>query len=122
MRKTILPGMVLALFSVPAFAATFASWDTNDDNRITPDEFYGPITDLGTYSDWDLDSDGFIDEAEFDELGVDGAFDDWDADADGYIDAAEWYDGLYVTYDVDENGHWDASEWDDAGEAGWLDI
>lgn len=113
--------VVLGLASTPAMAATFSSLDENSDSQISKDEFYGSVADAGIYSDWDADSDGLINESEFDAFDYDWDYTAWDVNEDGYIDSGEFYDTYYVTYDADENGHWDNGEWDDAGEAGLFD-
>lgn len=111
-------------FSGSATAAVMLDFDTvdvNGDGNLTLDEFYGSASDAGLYSDWDLDSDGLIDEDEFDELGLDWDYDTWDASGDGYLDSSEFYDGYYGVYDANGDGYWDNDEWDDAGEAGIFD-
>lgn len=120
MRKQLILATAL-LMSVSPAMASFATMDDNGDDKISKDEYYGSITDAGTYSDWDLNSDGLIDEDEFGELGYDWDYDTWDADTNGYVDSGEFYDGYYATYDANEDGHWQNGEWDDAGEAGLFD-
>lgn len=103
-------------------AATFESMDTNEDRSITKDEYYGSISDMGTYADFDYDSDGLIDEDEFNELGNDGDFDTWDANNDNWLDSGEFYDGVFDNYDANNDDAWDNNEYDDAGESGWFDV
>ena len=125
MRKEILTGITgitLALGSTSVFADSFDSWDANDDDQVTTDEFYGSVGDLGTYSDWDTNDDGLIGEDEWNSLGWDYDYDTWDADNNNYLDSGEFYDGVYDTYDADNNNYWDSQEYDDAGEAGLFDI
>ncbi|HET6628882.1 MAG TPA: hypothetical protein VFG91_03815 [Woeseiaceae bacterium] len=101
---------------------SFETADTNNDGEISKDEFYGLVSDAGIYADWDWDSDGFIDEDEFEEIGLGDDFDDWDLDDDSYLDSDEFYDGYFTYFDEDEDGHWDNLDWDDAGEAGLFDV
>lgn len=119
-RLTLFLALIFA--GSAAFAADFTYQDTNDNGKISKDEFYGTVSDAGIYSDWDLDNDGFLVENELNEVGFDYDYDTWDADSNGYLDAAELYDGYYNVYDADENGHWDGNEWDDAGDAGFFDV
>lgn len=118
--------LVAVMAAAPAAAQTsFETADENDDGEISKDEFYGTVSDLGIYSDWDLDADGIIDVDELDSLDFDDDFAAdyvWDVDNDGYVDAVEFYEGVYVGFDDDESGHWDGLEWDDAGDEGFWDI
>ena len=101
---------------------SFDTADTNNDGEISKDEFYGLVSDAGIYADWDADSDGFIEEEEFNELGLDDDFDSWDADENSYLDTNEFYDGYFTAFDEDEDGHWNNYEWDDAGDGGLFDV
>lgn len=123
MKLRITSFIALSLASTMALAAGSSTvQDANSDGNITKDEFFGSMSDVGTYSDWDLDSDGLLNEDEFNEIGWDYEFDTWDGDYNNYLDAGEVYDGYYDTYDEDENGHWDDGEWDDAGDGGLFDV
>lgn len=124
MYKSVLIALALTLSSSAAFAANndFNDYDTNGDSNLTADEFYGSVADWGTYSDWDANGDGLVDENEWNDLGWDYSYNYWDADSDGYLDSGEFYDGVYDTYDANEDGHWNNGEWDDAGEAGLFDM
>lgn len=121
MKKASIIAIVMALASSPAFAATFASQDTNGDGEISRDEFYGSVADAGIYADLDTNNDGLLDENEFGALGYDWDYDAWDTNEYGFVDSGEFYDGLYASYDANEDGHWDGDDWDDAGEAGLFD-
>lgn len=101
---------------------SFESMDTNQNGEISKDEYYGSIADMGTYSDFDWNSNGLIEENEFGDIDVDGDFDTWDANNDTYLDSGEFYDGVFDTYDADNNDVWDDNEWDDAGDAGIFDV
>lgn len=123
MSKRIPLVTVIVLASGLAFGETsFDSYDTNNDDQLTKDEFYGLTSDVGIYSDWDTNGDGVVDETEFNEIGIDADFDTWDANGDGTLGEDEVYDGTFEYYDENEDGHWDGNEWDDAGDAGWLDV
>lgn len=122
MRKELLLGITLALSSTVAFAASFNDYDSNGDGKLTTDEFYGSVSDMGKYSDWDTSGDGLIDENEWNTLGWDYDYDTWDANSDGWLNSGEFYDGIYGTYDENEDGHWNNNEWDDAGDAGMFDV
>jgi hypothetical protein len=118
MNKKLLLGITLALSSTVAFAASFENHDNNGDGKLTPDEFYGSVSDMGTYSDWDTSGDGLIDENEWTTLGWDYDYNTWDANSDGWLNSGEFYDGSYWSYDENEDGYWDNGEWDNAGKAG----
>ncbi|MDW5377686.1 hypothetical protein R6258_12210 [Halomonas sp. HP20-15] len=122
MRKELIFGIALALGSTGAFAASFESQDANGDGKLSKDEFYSSVSDIGTYSDWDLNDDGLIDDNEFGKLNNDWTYGEWDANGDNYVDSGEFYDGIFTNFDADENGNWDDGEWDDAGNAGLFDI
>ena len=123
MRKPVALGVALALLGAPAFAqTTFESQDTDGDGSISKDEYYGVVGDAGVYADLDYDSDGFIDENEFEGIGLDDDYETWDLDNDDYVDSTEFYEGYFGYYDEDEDGHWNNGEWDDAGEAGIFDF
>lgn len=105
--------------------SSFQKVDTNNNDRISKDEFYGYVGDLGVFSSWDSDRDGLLDENEYNELGLGENFADydaWDDDNDGFVDATEAYDHIFSGYDADESGHWENGEWDDAGDAGLFDV
>lgn len=115
--------IALALASTLAFAqTTFESMDSDGDGNISKDEYYGVVGDAGIYADLDYDSDGLIDDNEFEGFGLDDDYASWDIDRNNYIDSSEFYDGYFGYYDENEDGHWDDGEWDDADEAGLLDF
>lgn len=123
MKLRITSFIALSLASTMALAASGSSvQDANSDGNISKDEFFGSMSDVGVYSDWDSDNDGLLTEDEFNELDWDYDFATWDADSNTYLDAGEFYDGYYNSYDEDENGHWDENEWDDAGDGGLFDV
>ena len=126
MRKwVIFATSILFAGGIASADQTFESFDTadtNNDGSVSKDEFYGLVSDAGIYSDWDYDSDGFIDENEYGDIGLDEDFDALDADDNAYVDSGELYDGYFSLYDEDEDGHWNDLEWDDAGDAGLFDL
>ena len=91
MYRTFILGLALAIGTTPAFAASFSELDSNGNQELSRDEFYGGVADIGTYSDWDANSDGLLDENEFNEIGGDWDYDTWDADANAYVDPGEFY-------------------------------
>jgi hypothetical protein len=60
------------------------------------------------YAGWDLDDDGYIDEAEFD----DGVYASWDRDSDGRLEEDEYVTGDFVAFDRDGDGCLDDDELD----------
>jgi len=122
MNKKLLLGITLALSTTVAFAASFENHDNNGDGKLTADEFYGSVSDIGIYSDWDTSGDGLIDENEWTTLGWGYDYNTWDANRDGWLNSGEFYDGTYNTYDANEDGYWDNVEWDDAGKAGLFGM
>lgn len=121
MIKQFASATVLALFASTGFAATFASLDSNDDGKVTKDEYYGTISDWGTYADWDTDSDGLLSADEFDAAPFEGEYVYWDYNDDGYLDSFEVYNGIYATYDSNDDGYWANGEWHDFDDAGLYD-
>jgi hypothetical protein len=126
MRNTLILATGILLASGLAWAdqsfESFDSADTNSDGNISKDEFYGLVSDAGIYPDWDYDSDGFIDENEYNDLGLTEDFDGLDANNDSYLDADEFYEGYFSAFDGNEDGHWSGYEWDDAGDGGLFDV
>mgnify|MGYP000088422713 CR=1 FL=1 len=124
-RKTTLAlGVLFALGSGAAAATTFATADTNGNGKISKDEYYGYVGDVGIYGDWDLNDDGLLDEDEWTDVdySYDYDYDTWDLNDDGYLDDDEVYVGTFDTFDVDDDTYLDNDEWDDAGDEGWFDV
>lgn len=121
MRKELILGIALALGSTGALAS-FESQDADGNGKLSKDEFYSSVSDVGTYADWDLNDDGLIGEDEFGELNTEWDYDNLDANDDTYVDSGEFYDGVFSRFDANEDGHWDDGEWDDAGDLGLFDI
>lgn len=122
--------ILFLLCTTSLFAQDFDTFDTNDDGLWDENEFNETYSDE-YYSDWDQDSDGFVDEAEF------GAttFDNVDEDEDGYINDEEWQGGSEAMYgdyaDEDDFGSFDTNdddvldenEWNYGfSDAGWYDT
>lgn len=123
MRNQLTLAVAVSLFSASAFAqTTFESLDENGNGSISKDEYYGLVSDAGIYPDLDADSDGLIEQNEFEGIGLDDDYASWDLDENHYLDSGEFYDGYFGYYDANEDAHWDGNEWDDAGEAGLLDF
>src|SRR5690554_111469 len=105
MSRKIIFGLCISLAGGAVLAqSSFSEMDENGDGNISKDEYFGSLSDAGIYSDWDVNSNGFVDESEFDaigEIGIDEDFADWDADRNDYLDAGEFYDGVYNYYDHD---------------------
>ncbi|HET7313689.1 hypothetical protein [Salinisphaera sp.] len=118
MFKRFMIAGALALTATTAFGATFAEMDSNNDGKVTRDEYFGTISDWGTYSDWDSNGDGLINQSEFDAAPFDGDYVYWDYNNDGYLDSYEVYNGLYATYDDNDDGYWENGEWHDFDDAG----
>ncbi len=128
LRKTSLAlGVMLALGSGSALAATFDTADSNGNGKISKDEYYGYVGDIGVYGDWDLNDDGLLSDDEWAEVDYDFDYDydslsAWDDDDDGLLDDNEVYEGTFADFDLDDDDYLDADEWDDAGDSGWLDV
>jgi hypothetical protein len=99
---------------------TFDRDDTDGDGRVSKDEYYGLVDDLGIYSDWDTSSDGAIDRHEYDALGIKDRFDAWDTNDNLRLEQDEFIGGVFANYDLDADGNWDAGEWRAARTDGWL--
>ncbi len=124
-RKTTLAlGVMFALGSGTAFAATFSEADTDGNGQISKDEYYGYVGDLGVYADWDLNDDDLLSEDEWTEVdyGYEYDFGTWDLNDDGYLDDDELFEGTFDNFDVDNDYYLDDNEWDDAGDEGWMDV
>lgn len=94
--------------------------DSDGDGRVSRDDYYGLVDDLGIYPDWDTSSDGAIDRHEYDALGIKDRFDAWDTDDNSRLDKDEFIGAVFANYDLDEDGNWDADEWRAARRDGWL--
>lgn len=125
MRNKLFLVIAASLVSSSAYAmdSKFSDMDSNDDGKVTKDEFHGTVSDAGIYPAVDLDGDGYLTTTEYAETGFDdGLYDDWDVNNDDQLDENEYYDGTFSYYDENEDGHWNNGEWDDAGENGFWDM
>lgn len=123
MRNLIILAAALSLSGGVQAAQSFDAVDTDNDGNVSRDEYYDHVRDMGTYSLWDTDGDGFVEEGEFNQLGYDTDYSTWDEDNNEYLDAGEFYDGAWGYYDDDDDDYWDNDEWNEADEDGfWDDI
>ena len=87
----------------------FADWDRDNDLQITEEEYglgterwYGADYDRG-FTDYDLDTSGYIDREEFGGGWDNEYYTTWDTDADGLLTEDEFGTGLYGRSDVNED-------------------
>lgn len=74
---------------------TYQDWDTNTDNQIDYNEYNNRVG-TNDFSAWDRDASGALSEEEF----AGGFFDTWDANNDNRLDEAEYaeWNSVYGTY------------------------
>lgn len=120
MRKGIFAACIMLACST-AWAA-FDDWDSNGNDELSESEFLSGVDDAGLYGRIDEDDDGFVDESEFEDAGIEGEWDEWDANDDGYVDSKEFYEGTFSAFDEDDDDTWDDDEWDTASSEDWLRI
>jgi hypothetical protein len=70
------------LVSTTEWAASFGTWDVNDDGYVSESEY---LLDDG-FDDLDVDDDGLLTETEWNSAMV-----DWDLDGDGFLDEDEMF-------------------------------
>lgn len=114
--RTITGASVLAL-SVALGGAAFAqnadmsAWDTDQDSRVSHDEFTKEWDRSPVYDTYDMNTD---DELTSDEVGSDldmyGGFEAFDDNDDGVITRAEFSDFVFGEYDEDEDEYLDEQE------------
>lgn len=80
--------------------------DLNGDASLDDQEFGTAWGDDGYYDRWDTNTDGFLDETEWNARrggleGYTGNFSDWDSDADNRLSEDEFRGGIYGHYDRD---------------------
>lgn len=103
-----------------------AAWDTDDDDRISEEEWREGTgsrdadTDWGRWDDWDGDGDSELDLNEVRE-GLEGAnvYDRIDRDDDMILDDEELADWFFDLFDADSDDAIDTTEWDRRG--AWRD-
>ena len=114
----------LSLASGPLGAQeTFGDWDANTDGGIDAAEFETRLGETGLFGAWDTDADESLSEAELDAaLGDrDVDYSAWDGDGDGLIRESEFLSGLYNNYDVDTSGSLDEEEFGAFGDEAFFD-
>ncbi len=87
----------------------YSSWDVDNDLQITEDEYtagagrwYGP--DYATpFTDYDVDSSGYIDRSEFGGAWQNDYYTAWDADSDGLLTDDEFSTGIYDSADLNDD-------------------
>lgn len=87
----------------------FHSWDRDHDLQITEEEYsvgaerwYGADYDT-PFTDYDLDTSGYIDRNEFGSAWDDEYYAGWDTDNDALLTEDEYTTGVYGTADLDSN-------------------
>jgi hypothetical protein len=107
------------VLQVELATALFELWDTDDDRRVSQDEWAGGMAiwfpdrvDSARFEDWDTDQDDSLDVIELGEGGASsGAFDAYDTDQDGTTSAREVSRYLFDRWDVNGDGVIEATEW-----------
>lgn len=79
------------------------------------------------WSAWDANSDGLIDNEEFNTgFGENDVYGTWDSDGDGSLTEDEFNTGVFNSYDEDGDGSLNEEEFatfsDDAGDEGFWDV
>lgn len=124
------PILILTLFALvfagcdadPDYAA-YETWDADQDEMLSQDEFLNTYRDAGYYEGWDTDGDGFVEVAEW-ETGVSsyypvydydayGDFSAWDINQDEVLDEDEFLTGTYTLWDTDQDGNIEAVEYNE---------
>lgn len=80
---------------------SYNDWDSDNDNKVTQDEFDANMKDSEVYEDWDswdLDNDNALSENEMGE----GLYGSWDANNDDLLDEKEYNKGSVVWLIVEE--------------------
>lgn len=110
------------------YVSVYDIWDTDDDELLTEEEwimgydyYYGDYI-VNDYEAVDIDGDGFIEYAEYnDVLGDSDFFATWDVDASEYLDEEELAEGLFTIWDVDNSGYLERDEFNEF-DLYYLDI
>ncbi|WP_298433493.1 hypothetical protein [uncultured Jannaschia sp.] len=123
MTRPILTAAVLIVaLAAPAAAQSIAGdWDGDGDTFLSDAEFLAGWSATDSFSRYDSNADGAIDEAEFGAFDRDDAywnrrgaamatFRDYDTNLDGVVDDAEYGAGWFTDYDRDRSGFLDDAE------------
>lgn len=79
----------------------------------TDNELEHPDADDIDLSSWDLDEDDYVSREEFNTgMNEQGIFSDWETDEDEVFDEDEWTTTMYVAYDRNEDAEWNENEWE----------
>lgn len=123
MNRITLTGAALAVLGTVAWAGgDLKGMDEDGDGRISRNEYESHVSEINVLESRDTNTDGIIDESEYDVIGFDADFDAWDVNEDSYLDRDEFRDGIFSTYDANNDGYWESDEFDDVNEAGIFDI
>lgn len=115
----------LGLTTNEYYTGAYNTWDRNEAG-LTEAEWNEGVggwfangASYGTYTDWDADRSGLIDENEFMTGGERyGMFNAWDTNRDTYLDETEYDTGLFGVFDTNDDTYLDGNEWT-AGYSGW---
>lgn len=117
---------LLLVIATSINAQNYREWDQDQDGYITDYEFQVQLEDHEYFGNFDLNSDGRIDESEWEATCKDCDFlvkeyhRDWDINRDSYVSEKEFIQGAYVTWDNDEDGYIANREYEDHHEAWGL--
>lgn len=110
------------------YTVTFKVWDVDDDEKLSEEEWnkgydyhYGNYV-THSYSDIDVDDDGYIQYVEYDEYLNDGDyFSDWDLNQNANLDEEELARGIFNHWDIDKSGFLEHDEYEEF-DTYYLDI
>lgn len=107
-----------------AAAGIYESFDTDQDQRVSRDEFAANL-----YSTWDADADNQVTRSEFERSNgwfgdEEDLFQDWDDDRSGSLSEGEFTTGVeqagtFERYDANDSGWFEQTEFYEATHAGW---
>ncbi len=129
---SIYSAALAAVLMIPAASQaemswSHTAWDSDGDMEITDSEFATGFSDSGTYGALDRDGDMALNESEF----ATGFYSNWDMDDDPRVTEAEydagvdrWYGSEYNTpfsdYDLDSSGYIDGREFGEGWDSGYY--
>ncbi len=110
------------------YISIYDMWDADDDKMLTEEEwimgydyYYGEYI-VKDYEAVDVDGDGYVEYAEFNDVLDDSDFFiTWDVDASKYLDEEELAEGLFSIWDVDNSGFLERDEYEEF-DAYYIDI